>query len=91
MTDMPMNQDRQNAVRLMCSRGWQHRRENGKHRFLRPDGSGLLDVAQISHRNLSLEWAITHCGDAELAKRVALVRRDWVIEALHLIETEATP
>lgn len=81
----PISQDRQNAIRLMQSRGWSHRRDGQKHKFTRPDTAGLYDVAQISHGNLSLQWAITHCADEELARRVQAVRDTWVREALPAI------
>ena len=78
----PMSQDRQNAIRLMETRGWQHRRNGAYHEFRRPDTGGLYDLARVSHKNLSLEWAISHCGDQELARRIKQVRDAWVREAI---------
>ena len=82
MEHQPISQERQNAIRLMKSRGWTYGRDGKFHIFSRPDTGGLWDVAKVSHNNLSLQWAITHCGDEELARRVHEVRMQWVREAL---------
>lgn len=82
-----ISQDRQNAIRLMQSRGWLHERRHRKHFFKRPDTGGLWDSVSVSHGNLSLEWAISNCEDEELARRIHDVRQEWVREALPAIFT----
>ena len=82
MSDQEMGEKRRNAIRLMKSLGWTHRRKKHMHEFTRPDVGGLHDLARVSHKNLSLEWAITHCDDLELGDRIHRVRQEWVAEAL---------
>lgn len=82
MDNHEMSWGRKTAIRLMQSRGWTHERKGKRHEFRRPDTGGLWDLARVSHNNLSLEWAISHCADEVLADRVHAVRQAWVREAL---------
>jgi hypothetical protein len=82
MNGHEMSWSRQTALRLMAAKGWSHERNGTKHIFKRPDTGGLWDVVSVSHNNLSLDWAISHCDDLELAERIHAVRQAWVREAV---------
>jgi hypothetical protein len=82
MSEHEISWSRRAAIRLMSAKGWTYKRNGPKHIFMRPDTGGLWDMASVSHKNLSLEWAISHCDDPVLADRIAAVRQAWVREAI---------
>lgn len=78
----PISKDRQDAIRLMQICGWEWKRDGMQHKFTQPDTGGWYDVQTISHKNLSLRWALCVCGDMELARRISEVKQAWLREVM---------
>ena len=77
-----MGWSRRTAIRLMVRCGWSYSRVGRVHTFRRPDTGGLWDRIDVTHKNLSLDWALTRCGDFVLASRVYETRMAWAKEVI---------